>query len=171
MNFKVTNVIYSLISLIVALFFIFIGIVSCMLPWFPGVRLALTNFILENSIMIFLFGFCFMIVGIAYIAGIFWGSRRHYYNVKSGPYSVNISETIFHDYLDSYWKQIFPNTQVPCTVKLSRNKVHVTADLPFVPLGEQKDLIEKMQQDVTEIFTRILGYRAEYLFSVSFNEE
>lgn len=142
-----------------------------MLPWFPGVREALATFILEDSIMIFLFGFCFMIIGIAYIAGTLWSSRRHYYHVKAGPYAINVSETIFQDYLDTYWKKIFPNSQVPCNVKLSRNKVHVTADLPYVPRKEQKELIEKMQQDVTEIFTRLLGYRAEYLFSVSFNEE
>src|SRR5690242_535734 len=127
MSFKITQLLYSFISVIIALFFVFIGIISLMLPWFPGVRMTLSTFIMEDSITIFLFGSCLLLIGIAFIAGTIWGSRRRYYRLKAGPYSVQISEAIFLDYLESYWKQIFPNAQIPCTVKLARNKIKITA--------------------------------------------
>jgi hypothetical protein len=66
---------------------------------------------------------------------------------------------------------VFPNSEVPCSVSFKNNQLHITADLPYVPLEKQKGLIEQMQADVTDIFTRLLGYRAEYLFSLSFQED
>lgn len=168
MNFKVSHYLSFLISIATALFFILLGLFGALLPWFPKVRAKLAVFFLENSVLMFLFGLTLMFIGGACIAGIVYGSRRHYYSIKTSTHRVTVSDDVFHDYLSSYWKKIFPNTDVPCTVKIKDNQVHITADLPYVPLEEQKGLIEQMQLDVTDIFARYLGYRAEYLFSVSF---
>ena len=170
MNFRLSTLFYSFISLVVALFFVIIGIVSFILPWFPEVRMTLATFIMEDSITIFLFGSCFLVIGAATIAGICWSTKRKYYHLKAGPQAISLSDTLFHDYLISYWKEVFPKSEVPCSVKLKKNKIHITADLPYVPRQEQKKLLQQMELDITEIFTRLLGYRSEYHFFVSFKE-
>lgn len=171
MNSKSSHYLYFAFTFVIAVFLILLGLFAIFLPWFPALRNGIALFITENSFAIFFFGATLMLIGIATIAGIVYGSKRRYYSIKSGPHQITLTDSVFLDYLVSYWKNIFPKADVPCTVKIKNNQVHVTADLPYIPLEKQKGLIEQMQRDVTEIFTRYLGYRAEYCFSVSFLDE
>lgn len=158
-------------SLFVAFFFIVLGLIGILIPWFPMVRTDVIQFILEDSLAIFLFGFCFVIIGLGCVFYIALNSRRHYYHVRSGPYAVQIDENLIQDYLETYWKQIFPHSSVPSRLQLKKNKIHLTADLPFIPPEEQKATLEKIKEDLSQIFASFLGYKQTFYLSASFQKE
>lgn len=162
---------YSLLSFIIAIFFVLIGIVSIMMLFSPAIRNDLVQFILENPVMIFLFGFCFLVTGIALLAYIWITAQKKHYTIKSKNHSIWVSEDVFQEYLNSYWKQLFPNHDIPNQVLFQKNKIHITADLPFVPIPEQKSIIQRIEQDLSELFNRYIGYRKEYLLSITFQPE
>lgn len=165
------NLFYSLVSLAVAIFFIMLGIVSILLPWSPMVRSDLIQFILEESISIFLFGFIFIVVGLAIVVYIILGTKRTYYTLKGGTQSVLIDEGVVQDYLDSYWRELFPKAHVPSRLQIKKNRIHLSADLPYIPYSEQGQVLEKVKTDLTEIFGSFLGYKEPFYLSASFQSE
>lgn len=162
---------YSLITFITALFFVLLGIVGIILPWSPNVRTEVMQFIVNQTFFSFLFGLGFLIVGLAIMVNIILSMRKRYYEIRSGKNMTAIDESLFQDYLTIYWKQLFPQHDVPNQVTLNKNKIHVTADLPFLPVPQQKILIERIERDIADIFNRMLGYRFEYIISISFLPE
>jgi hypothetical protein len=162
---------YSLISFIVALFFILLGIVGILLPWAPGVKSSIVNFIQEDGLFIFLFGLGLTIIGAAIATYIILSTRKRYYEIRSGDNLTTIDESLFQDYLNTYWKQLFPKFEIPNRVILKKNLIHVSADLPYIPDSQQKVLIERIEKDLNDIFNRILGRRHEYVISISFQPE
>jgi len=164
------NILYSLITFIIAIFFIMLGIVSAMLPWSTTVRTNLVQFILEDSFILFLLGSGLIIVGLAIIANIVLGMQHRYYNIKSENHVASLDEKLFQQYLNVYWKELFPNHQIPHQVILKGKTLHVTADLPQVPISEQKQLIGRIENDLNDIFSQYLGYNKEFLLSISFQK-
>lgn len=165
------NILYSLISLAVALFFIVLGVLSMILLFSPEIRGSLVQFILQNSVMLFLFGFGFLVVGAAIVAHIIVNAKKKHYHIKSNNQSIYISEDVFQEYVSSYWKQLFPNQDVPNQVILKKDKIQIVAELPFVPIPEQKKIITRIERDLSELFNRLIGYRKEYILSLSFQPE
>ena len=148
-----------------------LGLVAVLVPWSPEVRSDIIQFILEDSIAIFLFGFVFIVVGLAIVISIILGTRRSYYRLKGGLQSVMIDEKVIQDYLDTYWKELFPKATVPNRLQIKKNKIHLTADLPFVPQNEQKAVLERIRNDLTEIFNSFLGYQEPFYLAASFQPE
>jgi hypothetical protein len=165
------NLFYSLISLAIALFFLTLGIMCMMLPWSPIVRSDLIQFILEDSIAISLFGFGFAIVALALIINIGFSTRYNYYKVRSEPNAISIDETIIQEYLNTYWKTLFPQSTIPSRLKIKKNRIYIIADLPYIPLQEQKQFLEKVKAELNDLFSTILGYRDVFYLSASFQTE
>jgi len=164
------NIIYSLISFIVAIFFIALGIVCSMIPWSPDIRYSLVRFILEDALAISLFGFAFLIIGMAIAANILIGSRRRYYYVKSGQNVFQIDESIVFNYLNTYLEHLFPKKEIPCRLTLKKNKISITVDLPYIAEEKQKDLLDRIQSDLHELFKAKLGYQDEFYLTASFKK-
>lgn len=162
---------YSFISFIISVFFILLGVVGILLPWSSGVRTHLTQILLEESWFIFLFGIGFIIIGTAIATNLILGAKRRYYEIRSNHLVTKIDESLFQDYLSTYWKQLFPACEIPNQITLKKNKIHVAADLPYIPIEQQKTLLERIERDLNDIFNRILGLRYEYVISISFQAE
>ena len=107
------NLFYSLISFIIALFFIMAGIVAAMIPWSPIIRTALVNFLLDDALAISLFGFASIVIGLAIVVNILLGTRRRYYHIKTTLSSAFVDENVIHQYLATYWEQLFPGAEIP----------------------------------------------------------
>lgn len=142
-----------------------------LIPWADQIRYSVIHFISENPIALFFFGLSIALIGIALIATIVFNSQRRYYHIQSGSHPITLSETVVSDYLNSYWKKLFPNQETPCRVLIRKKKIQVTADLPFVPILEQKSLLEKIEKDLLSTFRDVLGYREELDVSISFAPE
>jgi len=148
-----------------------LGLVAVLLPWSPLVRADIIQFILEDSIAIFLFGFVFIVVGLAIVISILLSTRRSYYRLKGGVQSVLIDEHVIQDYLDTYWKELFPKTTIPNRLQIKKNKIYLSADLPYIPQEEQKVVLERIRNDLTDIFSSFLGYQEPFHLAASFQSE
>lgn len=162
------NLFYSLITFIIAVFFILLGLINIMIPWSGEVRYGLIRFILEDSLAISLFGFAFVIVGLALAIYILLGARRQYYHTKVGRHAVHIDQNVLDQYLNVYWKQLFPKAEIPYQISIRKNKIHLLVDLPHVPLLEQKPLLEKIKQDLQDLLVAKVGYDEEFYLAASF---
>lgn len=163
-----SHLIHSLISLIVALFLLLIGVVGILIPWSVGVRHALAQFIFEDSLAISLFGFTFFVVGLAIAINILLSSRKRYYRISSKNSSTTVEEGVIEEYVTSYWQKLFPEHEIPYQLSLKNNKIHITVDFPYLPIQEQRPLLEKIRKDLLQIFVRVLGYQDEFFLSASF---
>lgn len=159
---------YSLISFIFALFFILLGIIAILLPFSPTIRSDFIEFVLQNSIAISLFGFGFLLIGAVMLANLYLNTRHHYYNIRVGNRLVEVDEAIIHHYLNTYWNQLFPQQETPTRLRFKKNTIKIIADLPYSPESDRKELIERIQHDIQDIFKRILGYSHEFMLSISF---
>lgn len=162
---------YSLISFIIALFFIMLGVISVLMPWFPSMRADLILFLLENSIVISLFGFSFLTIGIFLVINIILNTKRHYYEFKVGQNTVTIDEDLIQKYLHVYFLEIFPTQEVACRLAIKQNQLHVTADLPYVPAEQRNIILEKIKRDLKDLFSQQLNYNTDYYLSTSFQSD
>lgn len=163
--------IYSLISFIVALFFIMLGVISILLPWLPVMRTHIILFLLENAVAISLFGLAFLAIGVAMVTNIALAAKTRYYEFTVGQNPVKIDEDLIQKYIQLYFQELFLGQEVPCCLAIKHNRIHITADLPAVPLTQRDVLLEKIQQDLKELFSRYLGYHVDYYLSASFQAE
>lgn len=157
-----------LLTLILALFFIVLGLIGIVLPWSTSARTEVVDFLLSNTVLLSLFGFSFLVMGAGTLLQIFNGLKRRYTTIKDGDSKVELSEEVFKDYLSIYFQELFPYTEVPCQVQLKKRKARVIADLPFVPENQQKDLLKKIEEELSDIFRELIGYRHALLLSISF---
>jgi len=162
------NFLYSIVSFVIALFFIALGIMAILVPWSAGLRTDAIEYILANSIAISLFGFGFIVIGGTMVLNLILSSRKKYYYSRVASNFVAVDEAVIQQYLRFYWEQIMPDQDVPTQLTLKKNKIYITADLPFRPVSEQKVLIENIKQDLRNIFTKVLGYPHDFVLSVSF---
>lgn len=162
---------YSLITFIIALLCILVGIVGLIVPWSSNVRQFLTQMILEDSLVISLFGFAFIVIGIAMAAYIILNSRRRYYHIKTGDGSVLVDEGIVQEYLSLYWKQLMPDAAISSSVNLKDNKISINVDFPHVPVPGQRPLLEKVRTDLRDWLFKILGYHEEFQMHATFQKK
>ena len=158
----------ALYGIILALFFILLGVMGIILPWSTNIRTEVVDFLLSNTVLLTLFGFAFLTLGLGVIFQMIHGLKRKYVTIKTDGPKTKLSEEVFEDYLKLYFEEIFPKTEVPCRVTLKRKKAKVMADLPFVAESEQEPLIRKIEEDLSDIFRELVGWRHELLFAVSF---
>jgi len=160
---------YYLASFVVALFFICIGIMFCFLPDSQAKIDTLTQFMLQNPWLSYLGSILFIAMGAAILINIKLNLKKQSYKIRTGGLLACLDERIFEQYVDTYWKDLFPKNQVTSHVTIRKNKLHIEADLPYVPLSEQKPLLEQIEKDLNEILIKYLGYTQEYLISINFN--
>ena len=162
------NLLYSLISFIIAVFFVLIGVISILIPWSENVQGILVNFILNDAIAISLFGFAFIVIGLTIVIDILLNTRRSYYTVKSGSFSVSVDETVLQQYVTQYWKKSFPSQDIPSRLTLKNNQIHISVDLPYEARENQRPLLEQINSDLQREFAEYLGYEKQILLSASF---
>ena len=138
-----------------------------MIPWSAAIRTAFIQFILEDALALSLFGFGFILIGLAMVTHILQNSKRRYYYVRSDQ-SVLVNETALEEYVNAYWKQLFPGRDIPSRLTLKKNKIQITAALPDLPFDQQKQLMEKIKNDLDDHFKQLLGPQSEFSLMASF---
>lgn len=159
---------FSFLNLILALFFILFGSITLLLPWSETIRNNVVTFISENAWPWNLFGLGFILVGVAIGAYTILTKRKRYFSIKVGDNMTSISDKVIDDYLRTYFLKQFPSQEVPYRFTLGNNSFHLTADLPFVPLDDQQDLLRKIEDDMQQLLREFIGYHKQLKFSFSF---
>lgn len=162
---------YSLISFLIALFFILLGVIGVLIPWSSSVRAEVVNLISQHYVGISLFGLSFIAIGVAVVVNILLSSRTSYYQFTVGKNHVFIDEAIVRRYLTEYWKELFSGQEIPNRITLKGNKIDVVADLPYVQPAQQAELLAKIQKELTDLFGDLLGYHQQFHLSLSFQSD
>ncbi|KAF3362098.1 Uncharacterized protein PHSC3_001409 [Chlamydiales bacterium STE3] len=162
------NFIYSFITFIIALFLTALGFLAILTSLFEHIRTTFSMFVLNNALFLFLFGLCLFVSGLAFACYILLSCKRKYVIIHSGSREVSISETLIREYLKIYWKQIFPSQEIPVRLLLNKNKIKIAANLPSTPYEEQKNLLQRIEKDISDLFRDILGYREDIELAISF---
>lgn len=160
---------YTFLSFILSLFFVAVGVCALAFAVSPFARTETITFLLENTNLIVLFGILFIAIGIISFFYLIQSTKRKYFTLKSQKLEIEVSESVIHKYLKSYFRELYPYNDIPCQVELKKRRAEVTADLPFVPINEQRELLKKIEEDLTSIFRDQIGYRNELKVSISFS--
>ncbi|MGA8165317.1 MAG: hypothetical protein WB791_09925 [Waddliaceae bacterium] len=166
-----TKLLYSFFNILIAIFFILLGIIGMLIPRFSSIRTLLIVFIQENPIILSLVGFLLTVIGSAIVLNILLSTRHRHYRIRSGKHTITINESLIQQYLDSYWKELFPEHEIPNTLVMKHNGVHITADFPYLPPSQQQPFLEKIEKDLSRIFTTMMGYDKEIFLDASFPEK
>jgi hypothetical protein len=171
MNFNFGRFFYLLLNFVVGVFFLACGILGIMLPWSPALQQAATQLIVENTVMLSLFGLGFTLIGLSLIIYALLSTRRRYTTIRTGAFAVTLDKNIVHDYLEAYWEEHFPEAHVPFDLTLKKRSIQIRADLPAMPYDEQKIFLEKVKRDFSDLFGRLLGYPYDVHLTASFQPE
>jgi hypothetical protein len=163
-----SNLLYSLSSFLISIFFILLGVVCLLIMGSPGIRADIIQFILEDSVMIALFGFFLTLIGLAIFVNIILNMKPRFYRLKCNKNPLFISEGVFQEYLNAYWKELFPAQNIASHVQLRKNKIQIHAELPYVPEDQQEKLLKRVENDLSSLFNRTFGYSKDYFLSISF---
>lgn len=162
---------YSLISFVIALFFLLMGTISLLIPWLPGVKNSFVTFLLHNSIALSLFGISLVAIGVFMAINIILATKNRYYKFNIGPHIVKVDETLIRKYLETYFNDFFSEKETPCQVIIKNNALHITVDLPAVPQAQRDVVIEKITEDLKNLLSRQIGYNSTYYLSLSFQQK
>jgi len=171
MSFKLGRFFYLAISFIIGSFFFIIGAFSIILPWSPFLKNVTAQFVLENTLILSLFGLGFALIGLSIVIYTLLKTRHRYVQVRAGALSVILDENVIHQYLESYWQKHFPKSHVPFSLSFKKHSLQIIADLPSLPLSEQKLFLERVKQDFSDLFGRVLGYPYDVHLIASFQSD
>lgn len=165
-----THLLYSFLTVIIALFFLILGFFAFFLPWVESLQVIVINFIRFDAWPWNLFGLGLIIAGLALLGHVWYASKRTYLTLKTGIYETTIHQSVLDDYFRSYWQKLFPKQEIPYHFALKRRKILIHADLPFFPKEEQGALANRIKEEISGILRDFLGYPYQMEISLSFEK-
>jgi hypothetical protein len=171
MNSKIGRFFYLLSSFILGAFFFLGGAYSLTLPWSSSLQNKTIDLILNHNLIFSLFGLGLILIGSSILTYAVLSSRRRYAYVRTGSHSVAVDKDLIQNYLETYWKEHFPDHSISSFITIKKNTIYIIADLPSVPAPEQKVFLDQVQHDFSDIFGRLLGYPHDVHLAASFRTE
>lgn len=165
---RACNLFYALIGLLFALFLLGIGLFVFMIPKADDFRALALQLFGERSTLLSYVGFGLMLVGILLLIALYAINRRRNYSLKIGKNFVTVDEGVIQKYADQYWKELFAGAEVHTEVRLWKNQIHLAAELPSTPFEKQKELLQKIEYDLGDLFSKVLDYHENLSLSISF---
>lgn len=162
------GVFFTCIALLFVIFLCLGGIILCVLPWATKIRELLAHWVLDHSSVLALVGLGLLSLGVLLAVAMASMQRRRLYHLKMGDMSVAVSEELLEQYVVEYWKGLFPEVTVPTDVWVNARGIHISAELPSVPFEEQKPLLQRLEQELSEVFRLVLQRDEEFFLSASF---
>jgi hypothetical protein len=171
MNFKLGRFFHLAISFIIGSFFFIMGAFGIILPWSPFLQKVSTQFILEHTLILSLFGIGFVLIGLSIVIYTLINTRHRYVHIRIGENTVSIDEQVIRQYLETYWLEHFPKLHIPFHLSLKKQSLQIIVDLPPLPLAEQKIFLERVKHDFSDLFGRLLGYPYDVHLIASFESD
>lgn len=168
---NIGKLIHFFITALLAVFFILGGITCLLTPWSSAIRTHIILFIIENTAVISSFGLLFIILGIMLLINVVISSQHRYYKIKSKGSTVLVDENVIQQLIDEYFRELFPQNDVPSTIALEQNAIHITVNFPYFPIPDQKPFLQRVETELAACLNSILGHTEEFYLSASFREK
>ncbi|MCH1429723.1 MAG: hypothetical protein GWP59_04060 [Chlamydiales bacterium] len=130
----------------------------------------IVSLIFTQSFLLLFLALCFSLLSFLFIRHLKENSKKTYIQVKVGEHQATIYQDVIHKHLENFWKALFPERIINSEVKLSKDSIEVIAELPEVPVAQQKDMLGKIEHDLQEFLQSQFGYYKEFLLTISFQE-
>lgn len=160
----------GLVNLFLGSGFIAAGICCVILWWSEDYRQTFLNLLQNRPSILAAAAALFLLIGISLVVKLCLKWRRHRYVISEGSLSVAVEDTVFENYLKTYWKQEFPEGSVSYTIKVKPKKIFIDAELPAAAEEERLSMVEKVENDLTELYQRFLGYTGKVQLTASFEK-
>ncbi|SCA63807.1 Uncharacterized protein SCG7086_BE_00130 [Chlamydiales bacterium SCGC AG-110-P3] len=164
-----TTLFYSAMNFLIACFFVLFGLLALILPWIGVLRRSFIELLVSNPFTMSIIGIGFVTVGAVMLLSI-CGKQREYYHLKTGDRAVMLADTLFNDYINTFWEQQFPNQEFVSKVSIKGDRIHIVADLPPLPFDQQRPFLKRAEEQLGQLFADKLGYHRGFSLSISFHD-
>lgn len=160
----------SAMNLLFVAFFFITGVTLLLADFYPEIQGYAADFIKQHNLGLKSIGSLI----IAFTTGIFLIfcrlHRRNYYIFSMGNNLISVSEKAISETLIPYWKKLFPGENVIFQVKIPNNVVEIWVDFPSIPAGQEKGLLQRVEDDLERLLGNLLDYRKEFNLIARFAE-
>lgn len=168
MSSRLSRLLHHTPNLVLSLFLIAMGLFGMGLAFSAAIRTEAITFILEQRWALFFVGLTLLLSGIILVGYVEKTSRRRYASIKTGQRACLLDESFIEQYLETYWKNLFPAQDIAYNLTIKKNKIKITAEFPALPPDEQKSFLEKQRHELRDLFGRLLGYPHDIILAASF---
>lgn len=165
-----TTLFHTTLNILVASFFVLIGVFCLIVPWVGSLQRAAVEFFLSSRINMSVWALGFLGVGLSMLSTQI-RQKRQYYHLKTGNRAVLVSQSILDQYVSDYWEHYFPDQEFVSNVKIKNHQIHITADLPPLPFDSQREFLQKAEHDLADLLQEKAGYERSFSLSISFLDQ
>lgn len=159
----------SLVTLTFAFTLLGVGTVVALIAFVPSLQEQLLSWLTNPQPWLTVAGAGIVLSGILVLFGATVFPRKGCMQLRMGDLSVDIEPALLNRYLEQYWRQVFPQGKVFSGVSIHRGRIAIEADLPPIPLEEQRRVLQRAELDLVELFDKVLAYHRDFTLSVSFS--
>lgn len=147
------------------------GVFSILLFFSPLLRYQFSHWIESNgSNELLILGIGLLLFGLLLILLSVGLYRTQYYQVQMGfpGHSAQVDLDVVRSLVGRYWQNHFPMMKPNVDVLLRDDTtLELFADLPSLPSGEHKLLLQKIEADLSRQLARHLGYRKPFFLTIN----
>ncbi len=154
--------------LFLATLFLCLGVFGFILPWSSSFQLFFLSFLYDHAFFFSFLHLILFLMGLSSIGWVFLRRRRKKLTIPLNQEGTSISSNIIQHYLQSYWRTLFPDEAIFFDFSLQKEILFIWAELESTYQPEQEILAERIQRDLEEIFTEVIGFHKKIVLSLSF---
>jgi hypothetical protein len=164
---KTGNLLFSAVQFVFVMLIILLGFFFIGLQHAPYLRYVIADFFSQRAACFSLVGYLILACGILLLFGFYAMYRGVYYRIKMGRNEVFVDPSVIQRYVREYWKTIFPDHDLSMEVGLNKDqKIEMFVELPLLSSEKQQALLEKAENELSQILQKHLGYRREFTLSI-----
>lgn len=165
MNFK--HAFFSAVHFFIVVFLFGAGIFFLGIPKAPKLRDFFVRLFSQEYELFTLIGASTLFLALILTLGFYAMHRGQFYKLKMTKHDAAINVSLIRNYVEKYWEMEFPKEK--CTVEVFltlKQEIHITAEMPHIPLKAQRKFLQKAEEELGEIFAKNLGYKQPFYFTV-----
>ena len=161
------HLLFSAVHLFMVLLIFAFGVFFLLLESSDSLRLGLEQLLVNNGRIFVKIGIVFLSVGCLLLIGLYRLNKQPYLTLKISGSKVLIDEAIIRDYLEHYWKEVFPHQEIRSEVVLHLpQKLEIIVELPAMQEEDKEPLLSRMENELSVLLARKLGYEKEFFLTI-----
>jgi hypothetical protein len=164
---KAGNLLFSAVQFVFSVLIILLGGFFIGLQYAVHLRYSIAHFFSHTTLPFSLLGYLILSCGVLLLLGFYIMHRGVYFKLKMDWKSLQIDPAIIQAYVQAYWKQIFPEQNLSIEIRLTQDQqIEMFVELPLLPPDQHQVILEKAEEQLSQILSKQLGYRRDFLLSV-----
>ncbi|MEI8329857.1 MAG: hypothetical protein WCG14_07670 [Chlamydiia bacterium] len=168
---RASSVLLSAFHFIQALLLMMSGIFFLSLSKVPHVKLALWRLFDDRPGIFFLMGIGLLSIGSVFFIMMFTLYKKAFYQVKMGSSQTQVDPALIRSYVLSCMTGLHKDGHPFCEVVVHKDqKLEILTKLPISSIEEQEKRLGDLEEKISHVLRENLGYKQEFLLTVSVQE-